>query len=429
MKKCLLILLSVLLCLELYPQNADAVPEMPATQIPVGWKFVPLPILSFNSDLGLQLGGFVDIYDYGKSPSVFPDYNHRFHIEASYYTKGQTLLDAEYDSRHLIPGVRLSASVTYSVDPLSRFYGFNGDVEQYDSSKDRRNNLACYSLGRKMFRVLTAFQGRIVGGLNWVGGVSFWNYDIYDLNFGDYDPLNTVYHKYVTTGVISGEEASGGNVLELKAGLVFDSRDFEPAPTRGIRAELYGCADPGVCGNTYLKLCAQLRGYLTPGPDWLTLAGRAAYQGVVAGSQPFYTMQHIYTLTPAQCYAEGLGGFNTVRGMLSGRLLADGYIWANFEARIRLFEWEVQKQHFEFGINPLFDLGCIVQPSRIREMAAASGRSEAELKEKATQLHKCVGLGVKFGFNRNTIMSVELAKSLNSNDGPLSVAVCMNYTF
>jgi len=394
-----------------------------------GWKASPFPILSYNSDMGVQLGAFVDLYDYGKQPSIYPEYYHRFHVEASYYTKGQLLLDAEYDSSHLLPGVRSSASVTYSRDPLSQFYGIGGDVETYDRSLDRKNGRADYSMDRKMFRILTSFQGEVRPHLSWVSGVSFWKYTIGNLNFADYKSESTVYHRYVRDGVINGGEAAGGSILELKAGLAWDDRDFEPSPSRGTRAELYFCGNPGVGGNSYLKLSAHLRSFWTPGPTWLTLAAHLAYQGVIAGSQPFYTMQHIYTLTPLQCYAEGLGGLNTVRGILSARLLGDGYAWGNFEARFRIVTVNVGGYELYLGANPFLDLGYIVQPSRIPQLASSMHKTEGEIRALATRLHICPGGGLKFGFNRNTIMSVELAKSLSDNDGPLSVAVSMNYIF
>lgn len=394
-----------------------------------GWKASPFPILSYNSDLGVQLGAFVDIYDYGKKPSIYPEYFHKFHVEGSYYTKGQLLVDAEYDSSHLIPGVRSSISVTYSRDPLCQFFGFGGDVEKYDRSLDRRDGNACYSMNRNMLRVLSAFQGEITPTLSWVGGISFWNYATADISFKDYRSDNTLYHRYVESGVISPGEAGGGSVLELKAGLALDTRDFEPSPTKGIRSELYFCGCPGVGGNSYLKLCAHFRGFWTPGPEWMTLAAHLAYQGVIAGSQPFYTMQHIYTLTPLQCYAEGLGGLNTVRGIMSARLLGDGYAWGNFEARFRIVTINLQGYELYLAANPFVDLGCIVQPARIGALSAAYGKSEAELMSLARRVHVCPGGGVKFGFNRNTIMSVEVAKSISDNDGPVSVVVSMNYIF
>ena len=63
-----------------------------------GWNFGPLPCVSYSSDLGFQYGLCADVFYYGDG-SLFPEYEHRFYIEASRYTKGQTLLHAQYDKQ------------------------------------------------------------------------------------------------------------------------------------------------------------------------------------------------------------------------------------------------------------------------------------------------------------------------------------------
>ena len=57
-----------------------------------GFSFVPLPIMGYNSDLGFQFGACADMHQYGREPSLFPDFLYHIHFEGSYYTKGQLLL-------------------------------------------------------------------------------------------------------------------------------------------------------------------------------------------------------------------------------------------------------------------------------------------------------------------------------------------------
>lgn len=88
--------------------------------------------------------------------------------------------------------------------------------------------------------------------------------DINEKKYG-YDASSTLYHHYKQFGVIKESEAKGGSRLEIKAGLVYDSRDFETAPNKGLWAEFYVNGSPDVFGDgfNYLKLNAHFRHYVS----------------------------------------------------------------------------------------------------------------------------------------------------------------------
>ncbi|MDO5321273.1 MAG: BamA/TamA family outer membrane protein [Bacteroidia bacterium] len=419
------VIASLILCLGAVTLQAQDLSE----DTPLGWKAIPLPILSFNSDLGFQFGATTDIYDYGREPSVFPEYLHKFHVEASHYTKGQTLAHIEYDSSHLVDAVRISASLTAQIDPLYNFYGFNG-ISPYDRNVDRNDGVAYYNYKRSLFRFQSNFLGDITPNIHWVTGLSFSYYVNEELNFSGYDSSNTLYHFLRERGVIRDDERKGG-FFEFKGGMSFDTRDFEPSPSKGIWGELYLVGAPDILGTgySYLKFSAHFRHYITPGPDWLTLAYHLAYQGTILGEAPFYMQPNIYSLLFKQAYSEGLGGLNTVRGILSGRLVGNDYAWANFEIRCRVISGLLLGREWYIAVNPFFDMGFITRPYRLSELATALDESEAEIDRKARALHKSAGLGLKFGFDRNYIMSVEGGKSFSNDDGPFSIAIAINYIF
>lgn len=235
-----------------------------------GWNFGVLPCFSYNSDLGLQYGICADIFNYA---NLYPDYKQRMYVEASRYTGGQTLLHGQFDSRYLIPGIRTTLSASYQYDPMFLFYGLNG-LETYDKSRDANQETreACYAYRRGMVRVLADFQGEIAPHLNWVGGLSYWYYKLGDINltkkdketkepYEVYDPTKTLYHQMCEQNVFSDQEATGGHRFEVKAGLVFDTRDNESAPNRGLWAEAYFNGSPDIFGDgyNYLRLAAHLR--------------------------------------------------------------------------------------------------------------------------------------------------------------------------
>ena len=97
-----------------------------------GWSFGVLPTATYSIDNGFQAGAFGDVYYYGDG-STYPDPLHKISWEASYFTKSQRQrYYLAYDSKYLIPGMRINASLTYVRDPLYSFWGFNGPAA-YDS--------------------------------------------------------------------------------------------------------------------------------------------------------------------------------------------------------------------------------------------------------------------------------------------------------
>lgn len=398
--------------------------------LPGGWRASPVPILGYNTDYGFLFGAATDIYNYGKDPTLYPGFRQKFHCEISHFTGGRTFADIEYDDPTLIPGVRLSAALTAQIDPLYNFYGFGGDVTTYDRQMDRNGQVAFYSYKRSFFRFQTALRGWLSPHLQWNVGLTFRHYLNEDISNRKYDPTNTLFHTYRTLGIIRDNETSG-SFLEFKGGVSLDTRDTWLAPSRGIFADLFFVGAPDIfrTGYSYLQLCAHFRHYVTPGPDWLTIAFHLAWQGTLTGEMPFYLQNNIHSLHFTTQFSEGLGGCNTLRGLLDSRLVGDGYAWANFELRFRLFSWTMAGAECYLGLNPFFDMGLITNPYRLDEIAAATGASFNELKSLATTLHKSAGAGLKLGIADTYILSLEGGKSFSSNDGPFNLAVSINYIF
>ena len=113
-----------------------------------GWSVTPLPAVGYDSDFGFMAGGFIDINYYG---GLYPNYRHRFCLEALVYSKHASYYMFQYDSRYLIPGVRTQAKLFFDNNPLYWFYGFNGAVHDYDPdlNMNRDKGIAYYSLDRK----------------------------------------------------------------------------------------------------------------------------------------------------------------------------------------------------------------------------------------------------------------------------------------
>ena len=436
MKRTLRIFGAALLASAIFASGASAQERNPAAK--TGWNFGPLPAVGFNTDLGFQLGALCDIYYYGDG-SVYPDYFHKFNVEASYYTKGSGLFHLFYDSKHLIPNIRVTAAASYLTNRKYSFYGFNGAAAPYLPELDANADagIAYYNVARNYLRVLADFQGNIRGNWGWAAGLAFKDYRVGDIDLPQYDPHATLYRRYIDAGIIDADEKDGGSRLELKAGVVYDSRDREAAPNRGIWSELCFIGSPDVFGGgkyAYLKLAAHFRHYVPVRQDRLVFAYHLAYQGTLAGEAPFYVQQDISTLYLRQIISEGLGSINTIRGTLYNRMIGDGYAWANFELRCKLLSFDLIGQHWYVATNPFFDLGAVVQPYRLERMQAVA-LSAGALADGAVysghgeRLHASAGLGFKLAMNENFIISAEGAVPLSRQDGNFGMNIGLGYIF
>ena len=404
----------------------DTLASRPAG-VKTGWNFGPLPAVGYNSDLGFQYGALCDIFYYGDG-STFPEYMHKFNVEASWYTKGSGVFHLFYDSKYLIPDIRVTFAATYMPNKMMSFYGFDGFATPY-SEHLAVSNPSYYAIDRRLLRILADFQGRI-GKFGWVAGISFRDYRIDRVQLPKYAQSASLYQEYVNHGIISANQAHGGSLIELKLGAVYDTRDNEPAPNHGLCAEaiLYGSPDIiSRTGSSYLKLSLRFRQYLPVVRNKLTFAYHVAFQGTLAGNPPFYTLQEITTLYLRQVNSEGLGSINTVRGMLYNRAVGKGYLWTNFELRYKMFDFRLFGQNWYLATNPFVDAGVIVQPYRL-ELLKASGDA-ALYSGRNNGIHASAGLGVKAVMNHNFIVSVEWGMPFDSSDGSNSLNIGLNYIF
>ena len=453
MKK--LLLTALLLALGL-----SAVAQEEEKEMKKGWSFGVLPTATYSVDNGFQAGLFGDVYYYGDG-STYPDPVHKISWEGSYFTHSHRMrLYLAYDSKYLIPNMRVNASVTYVTDPLYSFWGFNGpaSTQNYDIWGNRKyadllpngKNINYYGMSRNMLRVLANFQGRITDNLNWAAGVNFWHWtlgqmkdngaklkDANGTNVKDadgkdklfyYDQDFTLVEAYKTAGLLSDEDLVGGNALELNAGVVFDTRDMEAAPNKGIWAEAY--LNGNVIGQRYLKACAYFRHYISipihiPAGEPV-FAYRLAWQQTLAGETPFYMIQNVPLLVQRNMISEGFGSSNTIRGLRENRILAEGMAWINTELRVKLVKFKLFNQYFYIALNPFFDGGFITKQYRAAEIAAAAKLSpddkihDARLlaigqddviydPTKAGQFIYSAGAGLKIAMNQNFIVSAEFA--------------------
>lgn len=432
MKKGLLILLSIAFYLNLTAQIDSIAVENQSKKdiVKKGISFGPLPVIAFDADKGFQYGALLNIYDFGDG-SHYPQPRQQWYIETSWYTKGTQQYFLTYDTRHLIPNVRMSLASTLVVDKAMDFYGYNG----YQSKFEADSLSPFYRLDRVAFSAKADFVGNIWDKkLFWQAGYYFSsfryrNIDLASINKGksENEKFNgeTLYEKYIDWGIIPENEKKGGLTSALRAGLMYDTRDFEAAPAHGIWAEANITAAPKFLGTThsYFRYMLIFRQYLPVVPNHLTFAYRLDYQGTIGNYLPYYIMP-VFSNIGKEFDRDGIGGYRTVRGIMRDRVQGLDVGFLNAELRWKFVRFHLWNQNIYFGLNGFLD-GAIVTRNYDLAYRGTGDENSDMFKEykkyidttKSDGFHFASGGGFRIGINQNFIIAVDYALPFNKQDG------------
>ena len=158
-------------------------------------------------------------------------------------------------------------------------------------------------------------------------------------------------------GLISG--LKGGWVSIIQNALIYDTRDFEPDPTKGGYFEIANEYSSRYVGSQFdfNKLFIQGRYYQKlPFGKRTVLAGRLGIGHIFGTNAPFFEFQDQWSPDGS---INALGGKQSLRGFRANRFLARSLAFANVELRYRIAETKWGKQHFAFGVAPFFDMGTV----------------------------------------------------------------------
>lgn len=423
-------------------------------KIKKGWNLGALPVISYNSDLGFQYGALFNLYNYGDGTN-YPRYDHSLYFEASWYTKGSGIFRFYYDSEKLIKGVRVSADISYVPDQTYSFYGFNGYDAVYNSSWIEDGNAdyksrVFYAMKREFFRVKLDLQGDIAPHLRWLAGFNVFNIyttkvdvDHLNKNKDEADKLpsgdSTLYAKYVKWGVIPDSQKNGGFLTNFKLGVVYDTRDNEPNPMRGIWTELLLVAAPkplSTMDHGFTKLVLTHRQYFTLVKKKLSFVYRLGFQSTIAGEAPYYVEPIMYMSRMNGAYSEGLGGAKTLRGVKRNRVVGDGFVYGNFELRWKVFNATWFNQNFYFALSTFFDTGRVINDFEVKDVVDELTPSDFAPNTEASyfdfgaeSFHNTVGAGLHIAMNQNFILAIDWGKALNEQDGNSGLYIGLNFLF
>ncbi|MDP4281769.1 MAG: BamA/TamA family outer membrane protein [Bacteroidota bacterium] len=431
-------------------QPSDTVKGYSITKekIKKGWNLGALPIVGYNTDIGFQYGAFANIYHYGDG-SWYPKYFHSIYVEVSRTTKGGGINQIFYDSEKLIPHIRVTADATYLTERALDFYGFNGYKSVYNHSWENQDNKTSYKSRvfyrdeRLLFRFALSFQGKfLTPKMRWLAGFTVCNaqmdsVDVDRLNKGKKESdklphIKGLYGNYVDWGIIKPDEAKGGMNNFFKLGLIYDSRDNEPNPQKGIWSEIvFQMAPEFLSNNSYgfIKAAVIHRQYFTLIKERLSFAYRLAYQGTIAGKVPYYMQPIMLNSFELTTTIDGLGGSRNLRGILRDRVVGDGIAYGNAEFRWKFYHFRLFRQNFYMALNTFADAGMVVQEIPVDKSRIPSNLVNEYFSDTPEYPHLCIGAGYRIAMNQNFIICCDYGQVVDKRDGSSGVYVGFGYLF
>ena len=356
-----------------------------------------LPLVNSDPDTGIGFGARAYYFNNGPRKDrmfEYTPYRHRVYGQAFFTTNGFQYHTLDYDAPYVADTpMRFKASLYFEKNIAANYFGVGprslgqlrypgedrafGSFADYDDSLRRlrpdgtaytRYNQfilerpsASMTLQRDFFggvvRALVGFTASYVTIDQWAGRTISAN-EPGGRTDVDARQAPTRLQEDCLRNVVRG--CNGGFNNALKLGIAFDTRDFEPAPRRGVFIDLATELAGRPLGSDFdwARVTFTPRFYWSPIPKItdLVVAGRLV-GSLQTADTPIFSMSEL-SFTETNYF--GLGGLRTIRGYKQNRFVGRAVALANLEVRWTFWELHAAKhQHFAFMLAPFFDIGRV----------------------------------------------------------------------
>ncbi len=370
-------------------------------EVETGWEFTGLPALNFDSDEGFGYGVILALYDYG--PSGLLPYRTALRPTLFFTTEGRKELSLFLDLPHFGGRWRLSGFLSYENRIATPYYGV-GNQSVYQPALEEGDDPYFYRYGRERWLASAKLQRPVGNGPLRIllgGQVAHFTLDPTPRNDGGTLLLNELG---------PGAPVPGGYLNSLMGGLVWDTRDRESGPTRGVWTEgLLERVDAALGSDySFTRLTLTDRRYFTLRRG-LVFANRLTVQDV-SGNPPFFALTSIQSSFEG---TEGLGGSKSARGILRNRYSGEGLFLWNAELRWRALEFRVLGKDAHLALIGFLDSGRVW----------AEGVEPGSL---LSDLHHGYGGGLRTGLGQNFVVATDAA---TSQEAGLQIYIGLGYLF
>jgi len=376
-------------------------PRLARSQVPSEpWSFYLLPYPSYNSLEGLSInvaGGWYKGAPAGPIPvgvSLSP--------YLSMSTSGSQALSLTWDNSGRIPGWRFLLIGGYEHLMRAPYFGLgNATVvnDSLQSANGGESHYYRYVLARTTG--IAAVERRIAGPLRAHLGAQYRHYHTAPLG-----APSTALGSDLAAGVTS--DTGSRNSVEVRGALIFDSRNEEASPARGIFVAVIAAKSlDGVGDFGYTRWAAEAREFVPLSGDSLLLALRQAVEES-RGALPFYiAYERLTTWKPD----DGFGGPTTLRQNLPGRWLGPNNALASVDLRYKWMDGAIGLSPLRLWLLVHADAGRVWNQGQRFELSG---------------LHSGYGVGAIAQLGRASFFGIELGWSPDAHVG-FNTTVTLGY--
>ncbi len=370
-----------------------------------GWGWGGVPALNYNADDGFGYGILLDLFNYGTGG--YSPYYFKINTIIFFTTGGKQDHTLFFDAPYLLGnGIRLNVRFCYKTEDYYPYFGLGNDSEYHPSYIETDNDSdTLYTFRGKHYytvqsdavvlianlqkAITLCADGRpkisALAGLGVIHSKSEEN---------ENEGIITKYGEDIENGFLKDRDVEGGFNNFIKLGLIYDTRDNEPAPNCGIWTDILAEWYTKLLGSDYqfLRLTFTDRRYFRI-LEKLVYANRILVENIF-GDAP-YTMY--YPIGSSFRYDEGLGGYRTIRGVFKNRYIGTTKFLVNMELRYRFYEFSFANQNFYLATNVFYDFGRVWHEND----------SESGIKN----MHDGKGIGLHVAWNENFIVYADMGFS------------------
>lgn len=363
-----------------------------------GWGWGGVPAINFNSDDGAGGGVLLNFFNY--KDGGYDPYYLKIKPIIFFTTGGKQDHTFFIDSPYLLGhGWRFNLRIRFKNENYFPFYGFGNDSEYNDKYIETGDNAGYlgkdyYTYKARQLKFIVNFQKALA--LNKYNKPKYslllgYGFSSNKNEFNNNEGFDTKIKEYVDSEEISQNEFKGYFNSYLKTGLIYDTRDNEPAPNTGVWSSILIEGYTKLVGSetNFARITLTDRRYF-PILKNLVFANRILYEKL-AGDTPF---SMFYPFGGSVKADEGVGGYRTIRGQLKNRYIGPEKMFVNMELRYKFYDFEFMNQDFYLAVNGFCDFGRVWHDDD----------KEGGLKN----LKVGKGFGLHLGWNENFIIYGEM---------------------
>jgi len=343
----------------------------PPAQTQRYWKDTLYPFVYYTQIDKFWFGGYYAKY----SPIGYIDqperYNASFSFTAAASTVGSYRVLLLADMPAWWDGWRVTAAAFAVRFNRLGYFGLGNGTSWVKDSVSAANPYF-YAVSRQTQQIRTTVQRRVVGHLRVLAGTVFEHTDYRTL------PGDNIFRRELADSNLTDAQIGYLDFVG-RVGVVFDSRDNELDPHRGVFLEaLYGG------GEEYSRLTAHARAFVQP-IEPLTIAGHVGIESM-PGDPPLAPMTEMES---SQGPFVAVGGYYSLRGYYDGRFAGPGKLLGGIEARYALL-WA--PSILELKVVAFYDAARVFGPGETVRLTTQG-------------LHHGAGGELALRFGRNTLIT------------------------